>query len=147
MTGVKHVLSFFLFLVGLWLTVELYQLHLQNIGDFTGIVAHAEEVEEMEGYLQNLSEKMQAAQVRFFYLRDQYDAKGRECVHVFCDESVRTELEEKYWIKSGDVFGLIGGNTRVIFDSIKGMNPKSFCKGEYYCYLMGDADQVDVFFV
>lgn len=145
MTSVKHVLSFFLFLVGFWITVELYQLHLQNIGDFAGIAAYTEESEGVEGFLQNLTEKMQASQVNFFYLRNQYDAKGREVVHVFCDENVRTELEKKYWIKAGEVFGLIGGNTRVIFDSVGEMNPKSFCRGEYYCYLVGDTEQVESF--
>lgn len=132
-------------LVGMWLSVELYQLHLQDVGEFVGILAYTKEESAVREYVEELKVLATALSVELVFVDTEYDENGGENITFYCEGAIHDKLQKEYWYRGGTVKSIFFGTTTVEYKTLSELDAKKFTQYEYSCYLCGEDDDVGEF--
>ncbi len=147
MSYIKYAVSLLLMLVGVWLSVELYQMHLQNVGEFIEISAYTKEEADAEDYIRELLERAEAASVHIVFANDKVEKNGEQRLTFYCEEDMQETLQKDFWYKEGVLKSIFFGTTVVNYKALSDINIKNFTKGDYACYPVGEEGAVENFLV
>ncbi len=145
MSYVKYIMCVVLVLIGVWASVELYQFHLQDVGEFVTIRAYTENAEDAEDYIDTLATMAKRLSVELFFVDIVYDKNGSQHITFYCAEALHETLQQEYWYREGTMKGMFFGTTVVAYKPLSEIDAKRFSKAEYSCKLYGEDDDVGAF--
>ncbi len=145
MSYIKYMACVVLMLIGVWASLELYQIHLLDFGEFVTIQAYTEEAENVEEYIDTLVAEAKNLSVDVVFVNNKMDKDGNEDITIHCEESFRETLQNDCWYYEGTQKGMLSGTTTVVYKSLPEIDTKKFSRAEYSCKLYGEDEDVGAF--